>query len=277
MKQIPLEIETSDHLQLRGSRWEPNSKCSAALCLVHGLGEHTGRYQHVAKSCCETGTALVGIDLRGHGKSAGKLGHAPSFKQLLEDISCMLDATKKAYPSVPLFLYGHSLGGNLVLNYVLKKNPTLAGAIATAPLFRPTFAPPKWKTASLPLLQRILPDLTLPNGISSADLSRDPAVGKAYDADPLVHDKISTRLGYDMLQAGQWNLAHADELHTPLLLMHGDNDRITCPKASHLFAKTTTDYCHFKAWNGLYHEIHNEPQQVEVLTYMTDWILKQTQ
>lgn len=269
---MTFEIITPDGLKLYGRRWEPAGEAKAVICLVHGLGEHSGRYEHVADAFTRDGFALFACDLRGHGKSEGKRGHAPSYKLLMSDIFQCLEKAKQDHPHLPQFLYGHSLGGNLVIQYALRKPSDLAGVIASSPLFRPAFTPPSWKTALLGTVAGLCPTLSLSNEIDIHALSQDPDIVRTYRDDPLVHDRVSLRLAKNMLMAGEWNRTHAADIPCPLLLMHGEADRITSAQASREFAATANDLCTVKLWPGLYHELHNEPQQQQVLTRISSWI-----
>jgi acylglycerol lipase len=272
--------QSSDGLSLYFQGWEPESDPAAVVCLVHGLGEHSGRYAHVAAALNQAGYALLGYDLRGHGRSDGPRGHSPNCGALLDDIDQLLVEAAARYPGRPRFLYGHSLGGGLVLCYALQccspangqNLPDVAGVIATGPTLRTAFAPPAWKVAVGKVTYNLLPAMSLPNGLNRSSLSRDPSVVERYNTDPLVHDRLSARLGMDILRNGQRALEHAERFPVPLLLMHGANDRITSAEASREFAQKTDGQCTLKLWDGLYHEIHNEPEKKEVLEYMIAWL-----
>jgi alpha-beta hydrolase superfamily lysophospholipase len=272
MAHLEFETETTDGLKLHGQSWEPESNIKAVICLVHGLGEYSGRYDHVAAAFNREGYALFAFDLRGHGHSEGPRGHAPSYPVLMADISQMLKTAKGHYKDLPIFLYGHSLGGNLVIHYTLREQPALTGIIASAPLFEPSSKPPAWKMAMLRMMYRICPSLALSSGLEDLALSHDLNVIRTYRNDPYVHDRITARLGIDMLKVGRWNLAHAKKLQLPLLLMHGDADRITSVQASIRFAELAGSKCSLKVWKNLYHELHNEPEKGTVMAYMTDWM-----
>jgi alpha-beta hydrolase superfamily lysophospholipase len=267
-----IEIQTADGLKLHGHLWEPAGSAQALICLVHGLGEHSGRYAHVVDSFCRKKFAVVAFDLRGHGQSEGPRGHAPKYDLLISDIFQGLEKAKQAHPELPVFIYGHSLGGNLILQMVLKHQPDVAGAISSAPLFKPAFKPPAWKMAALQMFAGICPTLTMYNEVDPRALSRDAEKVRTYQKDPLVHDRISARLAKDMLAAGAWNLAHAAKLSCPLLLIHGDADRITSTQASRDFAAQAGKRCTLKIWHGLYHDPHNEPEQQDVLAHIVAWI-----
>jgi len=272
MKEKQLGWITRDGLKMFGRIWEPDVSPKTVVCLIHGLGEHIGRYEHVASFLTNAGCILAGFDLRGHGQSEGPRGHSPTYDHLMDDVADFLRETNRRYPEMGQFLYGHSLGGNLVVNYCLRRRPSLKGAVVSGPAFRPAFTPPAWKLMMGKCVYSLWPSLTMPNGLERAALSRDTAVVRAYEAEPLVHDKLSARLGMDLLNSGEWALAHAKELPLPLLLMHGSADRLTSPQASEEFARLAGENCTLKIWDGLYHEIHNDPEKVEVLTYMAAWI-----
>jgi alpha-beta hydrolase superfamily lysophospholipase len=255
---------------------------------VHGLGEHTGRYAHVGKALNEAGYTLLGFDQRGHGRTPGPRGVTPPFDCMLDDIGLLLDEAARLFPTAARarFLYGHSMGGNFVLNYALQRKhqamATLAGVIATSPGLRTAFKPPAAKVAIGKVLYRLAPNLVMPNGLEVAGLARDPAAIAAYSADPLVHDKMSARLGLDILQQGEWALSHAAEFPPmPLLLVHGTDDRITSARACEDFAGAVTGAadagacgceCTLKLWPGYYHETHNEPEKVQVIEFIICWL-----
>lgn len=265
------QMRTRDGLRLHARRWSPGEEARGAVCLVHGLGEHGGRYERFAAALTGAGYSLMAADLRGHGRSEGRRGHVGSYDHLMDDIELLLAETSLGSPGVPLFLYGQSMGGNLVVNYALRRRPALAGMIASSPLLRMATDPPRWKTALGRHLRRLLPALPLGNGIRADDLSRDLAVVDAYRRDPLVHDRLTPRF-YDVVTAGEWAIAHAAELAVPLLLMHGDADMITSHAASAEFAGRAGDRCTFRLWEGLRHELHNEPEGVQVSRFVLEWM-----
>ena len=272
MSYFEFKIEAYGGLKLHGQGWEPDTGTKAAICLVHGLGEHGGRYAQVAEAFNQAGYALMASDLRGHGKSEGQRGHAPSYTVLMDDIFQLLETARERYPNAPLFLYGHSLGGNLVIHYALRRLPKLAGIITSAPLLRLAYTPPHWKTGLLHILHALRIHCTLPSGLDDRALSRDINVVRAYRNDPLTHNQITPNLGVDMIRNGEWNMAHAADLPCPLLLMHGDADRITSAKATREFALRAGATCTLKIWDGFFHELHNEPDKDDVLAYILDWI-----
>lgn len=260
-----------DGLDLYAQCWTPDAP-RAVVGLIHGLGEHSGRYAHVAAALNRAGYAVLAFDLRGHGRSAGPRGHTPSYEALLADIDRLIEQVGQRFPGLPAFLYGHSLGGNLVLNHALRRRPALAGVVATSPGLRLAFEPPPIKVALARVMNALLPAFVQPNGLEVAALSRDPQVVHDYTHDSLVHDRISARLFVGFFEAGRWALAHAAEMALPLLLVHGDADRICAVEGSREFAAQAPGDCSLQAWAGLYHETHNEPEKEQVLQFAIDWL-----
>ena len=278
MKHFEHKYRTSDGLELFAQSWEPQDSPKAVICLVHGLGEHSSRYAHLAEYMTGKGFALTAFDLRGHGKSDGKRGHTPSYTALLDNITLFLDKTTDRFPSLPQFLYGQSFGANLIINFAIKRKPPINGIIASSPWLHLSFEPPKIKVILAKMMNNILPSFSQSSELNTKALSRDPEVVRAYENDPLVHDRVSARLFLSAYQAGLWALQHANELEIPLLLMHGSDDELTSPAASSDFAKgcagTPQHDVTFKMWEGLYHELHNEPEKLQVFAFLTEWMEK---
>jgi len=275
MKHSEFKFKTFDGLQLFGQSWQPEDRPRAVICLVHGLGEHSGRYAHVANALNQAGYTLISFDLRGHGKSEGPRGHTPSYEALMKDISSLLEIANKQFPQLSSFLYGNSLGGNLVLNYVIRCQPKPKGVIVTSPWLRLAFEPPRFKIILAQITNYIWPSFSQKNGLDTKVLSRDHEVVHSYENDPLVHDHISTRMFIGIYQSGQWALENASKFSLPLILMHGGDDKIISVKASHEFANTKNKNCTLKIWDDLYHEIHNEPEKEEVFKFLINWLDKE--
>lgn len=252
--------------------WEPKGPPRAAAALVHGLGEHTGRYAHVGAAFTEAGLGLMGFDLRGHGNSGGRRGDAPSFETLMSDIDAFLGQVAARYPDSPLFLYGHSLGGNLVLNYALRRKPDLVGVIASSPWLRLAFDPPAIRLALGRVIYRLLPSLTQSAGLDADALSRDPEVRAAATSDPLNHSKITVRSFFALRTSGLWALDHAAGFPMPLLVMHGTADRITSLDASREFVGRVGERATLRTWEGCYHELHNDLRRSEVVEAVIEWM-----
>jgi alpha-beta hydrolase superfamily lysophospholipase len=255
--------------------WEPDSKIKAVIVLIHGLGEHTGRYEHVAQAMTGAGYALCGMDLRGHGRSGGVRGHIRSLDIAMQDIREFLIFITKRYPELPHFLYGHSMGGLLTLIYALRYKPVLNGVIATSPGLRSQLHEQKGKVFLAKLLGSLTPNTLLPSELDVAGISHDPQVIHTYTTDPLVHDHISLGLGKALLSASEFVWKHAEEFSLPLLLMHGAADPVTYAHGSEGFAALASKnnrHVTLKLWDGLYHELHNEPPKQEVFRFMIGWL-----
>jgi len=265
--------KSRDGLDMAALGWKPEIP-KAVVVLVHGHGEHINRYQHVAEAFVQAGYAMQAFDLRGHGKSAGQRGHTPEYDNLMNDIADFIGDAQKRYPGLPIFLYGHSMGGNQVINYVLRSPQGLKGVIATGPWLKLAFDPPAAQLMLAKLLNNVVPAFSLASGLSQNSLSRDPQVVSKYAADPLAHDKISVRLYTGMYTHGLTALERASELKIPMLLMHGSSDKLTSAQASKEFAAKAGKLVTLRIWDGFYHEIHNEPEKVEVIRAMIDWMDK---
>ena len=278
MKSFESKFEGNNGINFYIRGWDPtNNRPKALLSLIHGLGEHTGRYLHVGKSMTDAGYALVGFDLRGHGKSGGARGHFPSLNAVMQDIRQFSKFLVQRYPDIPHFLYGHSLGGLLSLAYALQYPAGLNGVIVTGAALRSSLQEQKKKITMVNLLGSVLPSITVPSGLDAGTISRDTDVVQKYINDPLVHDKTSLGLGKAALKAIDQCFTHAKEFAPPLLIMHGSADKLTYPSGSEDFAKLAIEAnkdVTLKSWDGLYHEIHNEPEKGEVFKVMIEWIEK---
>ncbi len=272
MKTFESSWQNKDGIKFYEFGWEPDAKPKAVVGLVHGHGEHVGRYAHVGEAFAKAGYALVGFDARGHGKTSGPRGHTPSYDALMDDIADFLAQMQTRYPGLPRFLYGHSMGGNEVINFALRRKADLVGVISTGPWLKLAFEPPAMQVALGRMMNNVAPGFTQKSGLDTAALSHDPNVVNAYNSDPLVHNKISARLFVAVYESGLWALDHAAEFPLPLLLMHGAADKITSAAASRQFAERGGKNVTWRAWDGLYHEIHNEPEKAEVIKVMIDWM-----
>ncbi|MCJ7432882.1 MAG: alpha/beta hydrolase [Anaerolineales bacterium] len=273
MNSFELSWKSKDGIDLFGRAWESGKrKPKALICHVHGLGEHSGRYVHVAQAFTNAGYAMLSFDLRGHGRSGGARGHIPSFDAFMDDLDILFEQARSRYPGLPMFLYGHSLGGILILNYGLRRKPDIKGMIATGSGLHTALEQQPIKIALAKVLGTLIPNVSMPSGLNPGDLSRDHVVIQAYINDPLVHDKISLGFGKNMLEANRYALDHAAEFPLPLLLMHGKEDKIAFPSSSIEFAAPLKDKCTLMLWDGWYHEVHNEPEKTKALNTMTIWM-----
>ena len=274
MKHTPFNFKTSDGLELFGRVWRAQTDPAKGIVnLVHGVGEHSGRYAHVAETLTKAGYHLAAFDLRGHGLSEGKRGHAPSFDQLLDDVTVFLQESQtRLGADLPVFLYGHSLGGLIVIDYGLRRSSSLSGIISTGPALALAFEPPKFKLFIGKAMANLAPSFTMNNALDVNALSRDAAIVKAYQDDALVHDRISAKLVMDMFDAGKYDLEHAAEWQIPLLLMHGTEDHISSAAASRQFKTSADGKVDLVLWESYFHEIHNDIGKEPVLETMVNWL-----
>lgn len=277
MKTFESKWEGNDGITFFMQGWEPDTNPKALIALVHGLGEHTGRYAHVGKVMTDAGYALIGFDLRGHGKSGGARGHSPSLNVYMQDIRQFFDRMSQRYPDIPHFLYGHSLGGLLSLSYAIQYSADLKGVMVTGAALRSPLQEQRVKIVAAKLLGTFLPAITIQSGLDPTTISRDQKVVDAYVSDKLVHYSTSLGFGKAALSAIDLCFARAREFTIPLLMMHGTGDRLTYPSGSKDFARLVGEAGNdvtLKLWDGLYHELHNEPEKAEVFTSMTEWLDK---
>lgn len=276
MEAFEAKWEGKDGTSFQVQGWEPVGKNPKALvALVHGLGEHTGRYVHVAQALTDAGYALVGFDLRGHGRSGGVRGHFPSLDAAMQDIRQFFKYLVTRYPGLPHFLYGHSLGGILSLSYAIQYTDGLKGVVVSGAGLRNALQEQKAKIIMIKLLGMLAPTMTIPSGLDSTAITHDPEVVKAYLSDPLVHDKASLGFGRAALDAIDLCFARAQDFAPPLLIMHGKADRLTYPSGSEDFASLAREKNRdvtLKLWDGMLHEIHNEPEKAEVIRFMIGWL-----
>ena len=253
-------------------RWLPDGKPVAVICHVHGQSDHSSRFEHVAGFFVDHDIAFIAIDLIGHGKSAGARGHIRSFKEYTESVDMLLDEAEKLFPAVPVFVYGHSMGGTIVLHHSFNTSRNIKGYIVTSPWIKLAFEPPAWKVALGKTIKSIFPALLQPTGLVASLISHDEEVVQKYMNDKLVHGKISASAFFEILTHGHAILDHEDDLKYPVLLMHGTGDKITSCDASRTFANKHQKNLTFIEMDGLYHEMHNEPQQLTVFNEMLNWI-----
>lgn len=253
--------------------WEPQGKPRAIILLIHGMGEHSGRYAHVAEFFNKHGIAILAADSPGHGKSKGKRGHVPKYEQLLDNVVKLHSEATRKHSGVPVFLYGHSMGGAVVLQYMLR-NPKngLKGIIATSPALQLAFEPPAFKVLLGKVMRSIYPGFSQQNEINPQHISRDPAEVQKYINDKLNHNRITAETGMGFLEWGKDAIAKVGKIATPLLLMHGTGDQLTSHKGTEAFAAKAQGDVTLKLWEGLFHEMHNEPEKMEVLQFILDWV-----
>lgn len=272
-KIMEFNIRLSNGQVLRGMIKSPGDHIKAVVILIHGQGEHIRRYVHWAGLFNAEGIGFTGVDLPGHGLSDGTRGRIRSYSLLTEMIDVLVSECRKTFPGLPIFLYGHSMGGTILAHYLLKRKPLVRGAIITSPWLKLAFEPPSIEKFLASVLRYIIPGLVMNARLEVPHLSHDPDVVKDYAEDPLVHDRISVGLFHETSSAASSVLFNASKLETPLLLMHGSDDMICSVEGSREFAAKTS-VAELKIWDGAFHELHNEPFRDEVFRYIIGWIEK---
>jgi alpha-beta hydrolase superfamily lysophospholipase len=244
-----------------------------ALAIVHGFAEHSGRYDHVGAWFSTRDCAVHAYDQRGHGRSDGARGYVDSFARLLDDLESFLDVVRCEHPEHPLFVLGHSMGGLLTAALLAERKPDLVGAIVTGPALALGSGVSRTKLRLARVLRRFAPTMKLGAGISSDDLSRDPEVVKAYDDDPLVFRHATAALGAEMMDAALRTGAVGMQVRTPMLLLHGEADRLCPAQGTRSFHSQLRGAGHrLRVYPRLRHEILNEPEQEQVFEDVLGWI-----
>ena len=229
-------IFSSKSTELFSVCWCPKETPVAILFIVHGLGEHHGRYEEMAETFVENGIAVFAFDHRGHGLSEGKKGHADSIDQFIEDVEHVLMKCRSIFLEIPIILFGHSMGGQIVATYLDKiKSKEISGAIISSPWLRLVKPPSKQQLIISRLMVRIFPSITLSNGLYSRDISSVKEEVELYEKDPLVHDRISVALFKSLFAKGLYLSENAQSTKIPVLVCHGTDDKITSPDASEAY------------------------------------------
>ena len=253
-------------------RWLPDGTPRAVLVIVHGIGEHSGRYLNVVHRLVPAGFAVYAYDLRGHGRSPGQRGYINQWSEYRDDLGAFVRLVAQQEPGRPLFLMGHSMGGLIALEYAEQHPEGLRGVIASAPALGQSSIPPA-RLALARILSRIWPRFSAPTGVDTSALSRDPAVVTAYRSDPLVHGKGTARLGAELSAAQARTLAGAGSFTLPLLIIHGGADRVVLPEASRVFFERAPGPDKERdVIEGGYHEPHNDTSREQALDILQRWL-----
>ncbi|MCU7496290.1 MAG: alpha/beta hydrolase [Ignavibacteria bacterium] len=266
-----------DGTGIYGQLWQPQDDVKGVVCLIHGLGEHCSRYTLLPRKLAEEGFALIAFDQYGHGRSEGKRGHAPSYEAMLENITRLIEQAAIHFPDKDIFLYGHSMGGNLVINYALRFKPRIKGLIATGPWLRLARPPKPFLVSAVKWLDKYWPSLRLWNGIKPSKLSHKKKgtlnnPGQKRQKDPFLHPWISIHTFLGVHEAGEYALKNASGLSLPILILHGGADQITSVDSSREFASKNPENCTLEIFPGLYHEIHNEEHAEEFFSAIINWL-----
>lgn len=253
--------------------WRPTGQAHGVLVLCHGFAEHAGRYEHVIARLGELGVVVYAPDLRGHGRSDGKRAYLRDWSDYLDDLSRLFDVVTREYPGVPTFLLGHSMGGLLALSYALDHRAQLSGVALSGPAVDVTVGTPRVVIEIGKVVGRYFPAAPV-NRLDATLISRDSTVVDKYLDDPLIyHGLVSAGLARGMILAAEQLERRLPELTVPLLLQHGREDGVASVHGTELVAQHagSTDIT-VEIYDGLYHEIYNEPERERVLNDLVDWL-----
>jgi acylglycerol lipase len=266
---------SADGLKLFAQSWMPPGNPHAIINYVHGFKDHSNRFSHWAIKLTKEGFGVIALDLRGHGRSEGRRGYAASFERYLQDVSVMCNYSRKKYAGTRQILYGHSLGGNIVTNYLISGRELPDAAVITSPWFKLSFPPSLIARSLATILRYALPGILVKSDLDTRGLSRNPQIAIDYLRDPLVHNRISPRLFFAIEKNGEKASHSIYKINIPLLVMHGCADIITSFRQTKAFVLHAGCRTRFKEWPGCQHELHNELCADEIFDYLVCWLNKE--
>lgn len=247
------------------------------VVLSHGVAEHKGRYAHVAAHFAAAGFAVHLHDHRGHGHSGGTRVFVARFAEYAEDLELAVQRMKGRFPGVPVFLFGHSMGGLIAIDHLIRYPDAVSGAILSGPGVEVGVKVPAWKDTLARVMSKIWPKLAVPTGIPAAHISRDAATVKAYETDPLVTSKATARWYTEFLDTQSRAFAHASAIQTPMIVAWGGQDKLVNPNGiARWFEEVGSHDKTAVPYPELYHEITNEPERAVVLGDLTRWLEART-
>ena len=254
-------------------KWSPaEGKAKAALAVVHGFGEHGELYNHLAEFFVERGYAVFAMDLRGHGRSAGPRGFIRQWGDYREDVQTLIDVIGETAPDLPVFLIGHSMGGLIAIEYALRYPERIRGLVAMGPALG-DIGVSRFLLGLSRVMSRIWPGFGLDTGLDSANMSRDPKAVERLDADPMVHGRGTARLGTEVVDTIARVRAKAGELKVPILIQHGEDDKVALPEGSRwFFERIHHPDKELKTYPGGYHNLFVDLNWKEVLRDIDEWV-----
>jgi alpha-beta hydrolase superfamily lysophospholipase len=253
--------------------WRPEGYPRALIALVHGFGEHSGRYQHVVDHLVDHGFGLYGFDLRGHGRSPGQRGHINNWGEYRADVKAFIEMIQAEEPGEPVFLMAHSMGALIGLDYIQHDPGDLHGAIISGAPIEPVGAAKPLLVIIARALSKIWPGFGLKLGLDTHALSTDPEVVRAYEQDPLVHGQASARWGTETLNTINWVKANVDKITIPVLFIHGELDAINDVDGVKKFYEAISfGDKSLHIYPGTYHEAHNDRLYEQVVHDITEWV-----
>lgn len=265
------QLASADGTPLHARHW-PAGTPFATLALVHGFGEHAARYQPMAEALTARGIQVIAADLRGHGRSAGKRGVVSGYDDFRDDLSALLQRARQLHEGLsgPLVLFGHSMGGGIVLDHGLRPDPGVDGIIASAPLVAVAEPVPGPLRAVVTALSRIAPRLGMRQPIDGAKISTLPEEQRAYEQDALTHGRIGLKTAVDMIETGERLARDAANWSLPLLVYHSPDDELTDYEAARSFCMAARG--EFRTFEGVRHEMHNDRCRPAVHALIADFV-----
>jgi alpha-beta hydrolase superfamily lysophospholipase len=264
-----------DGIELYYQCWQPEGEARAVLAIVHGHGEHSGRYANVVRSLVPRGYAVYGFDQRGHGRSRGQRGHINSWAEYREDAAAFLRWIANQEPHRAIFLMGHSMGALVVLDYLLHDSKGTRGAVISSAPIEPTGVAKPALVFLSRMLSRVCPRFPLRLALDTSALSRDAAVVRAYAEDPLVHGTFTARWGMESLAALARVKTRATDVNAPILFIHGEADRLNFPDGSrNFFENVAFADKTLHIYPEMYHELHNDIGYELVMNDLERWLTR---
>ncbi len=260
-------------LDLYSQSWHPSGESKAALVMLHGVAEHSGRYQNLVDGLVDQGHTLYTYDQRGHGKSEGQRGFIESWTEYRVDFNTFLDLVRHKNPAKPIFAYGHSMGALIILDYLLHGADSLEGVIVSGSPIDTSDAASPVLIATARLLSGFWPTFSIKTPINPSQLSCDARVVKAYQDDPTVFKILTVRWGTEYLKTQNLVKDHASEIIKPILIIHGGEDMLCDPRGSqYLYDQVSSEDKTIKIYSSYFHEIHNEPGHLTVIEDINHWL-----
>ncbi len=273
MQHSEFHFEGTNGVYLYAQCWLPDVSPRAVIVIVHGVGDHSGRYMNIVNHMVSNQIAVYGYDHRGHGNSPGQRGHINSWTEYRSDLLNYINMISSLQSGRLIFLVGHSMGALIALDYVLWENEHIAGAIISGAPIEPVGVAKPFKVALARFLSRIYPGFPIDLGLDHDALSRIPEVVKSYQKDPLVHGKVSARWGTELLSALESVKMWGESINTPILMIHGGADRMNSAEgAKKFFDRIQAQDKEFILYTDCYHELHNDLDNEIMLKDLLNWV-----
>lgn len=263
------QLTTSDGTTLHAHHWAARTP-HATLAIIHGFGEHSGRYADMAHHLTEQGIDVFAVDLRGHGRSEGKRGVIQDYDDFRADLAALLSHVRTKATAGPLILFGHSMGGGVVLDHGLSDNPAIDGVIASAPLIALPDPIGGFQRSLVGFLAKAFPNAAMKQPIEGGKISTLPAEQAAYEADALNHGQLGLRTAIAIIENGERLSDTAANWSLPLMMMHSTDDQLTDFTASQAFAQAAR--ADFRSFSGVAHEMHNDTSRPQIYRAITDFV-----